>query len=411
LRDGRAAAGHRLEAHHLVEAALRAADAADDVVGELAGGLARQVGVRDQRAAEADGVGQPIGEDALGDPRVIDAVGGEDGDVHALADAAGEVGVRALGHGGDDLRHPRLVPPAGNADVVHAVAFEQCGELRGLPIRVAAGHEVVAGDAHADDRLVSDRRADRSDHLAAEARPLGQRGAAVLVVALVGHGGEELGGQVARRGDDLHDVESGLGGADGRLGVVADDGADLLDGHRAGRFPGVARGHGGRGESRLAADQERVHVATGVEQLHAGQRPGTANGPGEATHSGNEAVLAQRDEERAAGVLVDGAGADDDQAGAAPGPRGVEVDQLRRDLALRRVGHVHRRHDDAVANLAAAELERSEQALVHAGLPRTATPGRRRPSRTIPLRHSGRPAGPVNTHGRRATEDDVAARR
>ena len=58
-------------------------------------------------------------------------------------------------------------------------------------------------------KVAADPRADRADHLEQETRAVLQR-SAVLVLAVVDAGGEELGEQVAVGGVELDAVEPGL---------------------------------------------------------------------------------------------------------------------------------------------------------------------------------------------------------
>ena len=74
-------------AEGVIEARLVAADAGVDFIGAPGGGLVDEVGVGEKRPRHRDHVGIAFAEDLLGDFRGVDAVGGDQRDLHR-ADAA-----------------------------------------------------------------------------------------------------------------------------------------------------------------------------------------------------------------------------------------------------------------------------------------------------------------------------------
>ena len=207
--------------------------------------------VRDVRPRHADEVelaaldGVPRGGD------VLDAGGVHRGDLRLAAHLAGKVEMRggSCPHAGDDARQRLLgVEPAlDDVDEVDQPGRgEPAGDLQPLLAVDAVLGVLVAGEAEAEDHLGADPLADRLKHLEAEAHPV-LEAAAVLVVAPVHQRGEELVEEVAV-GGDLDAVEPGGLHLLGAVGVGADDAGDVPVLHRLGVGAVRRLAHGGRRE-------------------------------------------------------------------------------------------------------------------------------------------------------------------
>ena len=208
----------------------------------------------------------------------------------------------------------------------------------------------------------------RRQHLQRKTAAVGH-GTAVLIIALVGAGGQELGGQVTAGTVQLHRVEAGRQGIGRGLPVVVDHTGNL----RRGQRPRFVEGHHARlvGEHLAAGAQRRGRhgLAAGGLVVMAGHpadvhdlRDDSATGcVYRARHLRPRRNLGLV--EQAGGATIAqavGAGGDtlgDDSAGA--GALGVVIHH---DIGRHRVSvgpaAGHGRHDNAIAQLQRAECER-----------------------------------------------------
>ena len=190
--------------------------------------------VGDVRPRHADHVELARGDRVPGGGDVGDAGGMEHRQAGGRAHLAREVEVRGRGHAHDrDDVEQRVVAVDVAADDVDEVdeagGGQAAADLEALLALQADVPALVAGHADADQESVADRPAHRLEHAQAEAHPV-LEAAAPLVVALVGRRRPELVGQVAV-GVDLAAVEPGRLHARGGRRVVGDDALDvpLLD--------------------------------------------------------------------------------------------------------------------------------------------------------------------------------------
>ena len=88
-------AGDALAEHNAVQAA-QATDAGTDVVGVAGSGLVAELGIAQIGAAHHADVGSAVLDQLLGDPGLVDAADGGDGNVDVLLDLARAGGMRGL---------------------------------------------------------------------------------------------------------------------------------------------------------------------------------------------------------------------------------------------------------------------------------------------------------------------------
>ena len=196
---------------------------------------------------------------------------------------------------------------------------------------------------------------------------------AVAVVAAVDQRRQELAEQVAVGAVDLHQVVAGPHAAAGGAGEAA---RVLLDlGDRRGAALLLAAGHdAGGGADRLVAAAGAGHLASAVVELHAGHRARRPDPLAETGVPGDQRVVVDAE------LVVAGAAfghhvavLDHHQAHAGVRARHVAVQVLLRHRSVRRRQVAcHRRHHDPVAQRAALDRDRRQQAgrrrADHAGL-------------------------------------------
>ena len=228
---------------------------------------------------------------------------------------------------------------------------------------------VVAGQPEADRDARADRGPHGGEHLDREANPVLER-PAVLVVAFVGVGREELVDQVVVGAVELDAVEAAADGVAGRDREVLDDVRDLVPFERLGRLDvdGAVRG-----------SQQRSAVPVGaalgpaVRELDEGQRAVAMDGVRQRPEVGNGLGRPS------VGVVphrIGGRGMDvgmthDDHAGPARRPVldvPAEPSAVVARLAPHRVRLAHHREvgaeDDAVARDQGSDGERLEKSSV-----------------------------------------------
>ena len=221
---------------------------------------------------------------------------------------------------------------------------------------------LLTGDPQADHNAGSHGFADGLGHLGEEPAAI-LRAAAVFVGAGVHGRVEELDGQVAVAGDDLHAVYSGVGDALRSSPISGDDVLDLVGGQRFGhdlepllRF--VARGFGAGCHSALA-----VHdFAAGVEELGEDRGAMTVDRLGDGLISGDGGfVSGHEDVAGVAGSLVDAGDLEDDKSGPALRASFVIGDEVVADVAVIVEDGVVAGRDDAVADRCRAEGDGFEE--------------------------------------------------
>ena len=252
LGDG--ALGHAGEAAH----------AAHDLVATVGHDLVGKLRVGQQAARHADDVRLARGDDLLHLGGVAQAAERGHGLAHVLFDLCRQVHVAAvvLEHAGVRGGKAKLVAASAHVDEVDIV-FELLGDAHTLFEVIAAVEELAAAHAHLDGEAGAALGADGLEDA------LGQAGAvleaaAVLVVALVEVGAEELVDEPAVAAmHHAHAEARALGECSG-LRVGLDDGVDLLDGE--GLDLDAVRAHAVAGAvlAQLALGVLVDHVGAGV---------------------------------------------------------------------------------------------------------------------------------------------------
>ena len=243
--------------------------------------LAGRNGIGDRRPGGADQIPGAAADDPLHQVGVGDPADPDDRLGSRLADAAGQLELPALR---EEAAGPGVERPLGDGADVDVPEVDQfvghADELEPL-LEVDAGLGAAAGDGDpAGHRAVRpDGAAHPLQRLQPESGPVSQR-PAVLVVAPVVVGRQELAGQVGVGAVDVDDVEPGIPRELGRPHPVVLNAADVLPGHRLGDDPdgevaGHLRGRQGR-QPRLGV----LAVDAGVRELDTGQRTVRVDGLG-----------------------------------------------------------------------------------------------------------------------------------
>src|SRR5450830_1307568 len=267
-------AGGQLAAEGVVQAGLVTANAGVDFIGTAGGGLVDELWVGEERPRHRDHVGIACGEDLLGYLRGVDAVGGDQRDLHRATQFGGDFTERTTRHLGSDGRDTRFVPADPGIDNARTGLLDGLGQLHDFFPTAAAFHQVEHRQAEKNDEI-------RADGVAHPAHDLHRQAHAVFVAAaptigtVVGVGGEELVNEVAFGAHDFHAVVFG-GLGQQRAG---DEILDLLLDARFVQLLGLERV-----DRRL--DRARcnllgaVGITTGMEDLHADLAAGGVYGAG-----------------------------------------------------------------------------------------------------------------------------------
>jgi hypothetical protein len=215
---------------------------------------------------------------------------------------------------------------------------------------------------HDEGEIVSHRLSHGSDDFLPEAQSILQ-GAAVLIVAVVGVGGEKLVDQVAVAEGHLNGVEARFADPAGSLTKATDIGGDFLQGQRArSHLIGQAE-HIGGGDTLAFRHQLGIGHSAGVVNMGHDPPTGGANGVGQAAQAAHQALLvnAQLGGKLAAtGVDVKWLGGD--EAHASLRPSHVEGNVALCHVALRgAVAQLDSGHQHAVGQIHLAYRQRLEQ--------------------------------------------------
>ncbi|MNF59366.1 hypothetical protein D3C84_409520 [compost metagenome] len=346
----------------MVQAGLVAADAGVDLVAAALGGLVDELRVREERSGHGDHVGVALGQHLFGHFRGVDAVGGDQRDLHLAAQLGGDLGKGRARHLGGDGRNARLVPADAGIDQGRAGRLDGLGQQDDLLPAAAALDQVEHRQAIDDDEVRPHRLAHPADDLHRQAHAI-LVAAAPAVVALIGVGSQELVDEVAFRTHDLDAVVLGLLGQQ-RAG---DEVLDLLLDALLVQLPGLERV-----DRRL--DRTRRHrlgavgIAPGMQDLHADLAAGFMH------RLGDDPVLlrflrgGQLGRPRVhAALLVRADAAGDHQADTATGALGkIGGHALEATRLLFQTG-VHRAHQGAVLQGGEAQIQRGEQMRVQSG--------------------------------------------
>ncbi|MND91107.1 hypothetical protein D3C80_832180 [compost metagenome] len=349
----------QLAAEGVVQAGLVATDAGVDFVAAALGGLVDEIRVGEERTGHGDHVGIALGQHLLGHLGGVDAVGGDQRDLHLAAQLGGDLGEGRARHFGGDGGDARLVPADAGVDEGGAGRLDGLGQGDDLLPGAAAFHQVEHGQAEDDDEVRAHGLAHAADDLHRQAHAV-LVAAAPAVGALVGVGGEELVDEVPLRPHDLDAVVLGL------LGQLraGDEVLDLLFDALFVQLVGlerVDRRLDGRGRHLLGV----IGVATGMEDLHADLAVRFMH------RAGHDAVLlrlfhrgqlGRAGVDAAFGIRADAAG--HHQADAATGTLGEIGGHALETVGFLFQAGVHRPHQGTVAQGGEAQVEGCEQVRV-----------------------------------------------
>ena len=360
----------RLADEDVVQAA-RAHDARTNLLGMTGGNLLGGVRVGDELTAHAHSVAVALVHNLVAHVERVDAGAGEDGLVGDRLDLLGQIDELAFGHDLVCNRARSLMEAGLDRPCIDAVLLDDRHKLEGILDAVAAGHEVVGGDADEDRHISAAGLMDLVDDLGQEASAVLSR-SAVLIGTMVGVLGQEAHDHVADACVDLDDVDAGILAALGGCAVLIDHDRDL--------FLGVlALGHA---DERTAHDvlgrsigQQRI-VARGAPLIAELQLSGDLGAMsvahiGNALEPGNELVVPDAASTGGGVILRRGVEAvahvgrtDFNKADTALSALLVEVHQVVGDMVVVHLLDGHRQHNEAILQLHIADLEGLQKFLV-----------------------------------------------
>ena len=162
-------AGDALAKHDAVQAA-QATDAGADVVGVAGSGLVAELGIAQIGTAHHADVGSAVLDQLLGDPGLVDAADGGDGNVDVLLNLARAGGVRGLlGAGGGNRRATLDSGAARHVNHVDAGLLQATRDVDHVVEGQAAIGVLIARDADVDDKVLAAALANLGDDLEQEA--------------------------------------------------------------------------------------------------------------------------------------------------------------------------------------------------------------------------------------------------
>ena len=182
-----------------------------------------------------------------------------------MFNALGQISESPLGDHHGQLRHPGLVPPAGDIDRIGPGRFQDPGENPGLFIGVPAGHEVVAGDAGHNREIRPDSLSDLFHHFPAEPGPVFP-GPAVIIIPFISDWRQKLADKIPGAAQDLDTIQTRRLGPYRCLNETPLDHFNFFQIHGLGRLPGQFTGNGRGGQSRSAGYQG-IGIAARLVQL------------------------------------------------------------------------------------------------------------------------------------------------
>ena len=322
-------------------------------------GLVHKLRVGKLAAAQSHKVAYALLQQRLGKIRVLDGVGGDDGDGQSLLESLGHVLFPARGIG-EGLAVGIAVPGAavGDINAVDALGLQMLADGKAafqIPETRLRGH-FIAADAYRDG-VVAQLCPDGGDDLVDEAAAVLQR-AAVLVGTVIVVLAEELGHQIAMGAVEFHTVIACLFTAHGSRHKLVLHPLDVLQGHLPGHL--AAGGHGdAAGAEVLPPGKGRLGGGTAVVQLGEDLGSVLVDGTGEFLSGLDVVVLGHAEVVLGgdgvhivhAGILID------DEADAALGPLSVVGDEPGGGVAVGvRQVCAHRGHDGPVADGQRADM-------------------------------------------------------
>ncbi len=359
-RVDQAAGGLVLE--HVVQARLVAGNAGIDRLGPTGAGLVGPLRIGQQRARQRHHVRAAAGQDALGHVGHVDAVGGDHRHLHVRLQLGGDPGERRARHRGGDGGDACFMPADAGVDQRGAGGFDRLGLLHDFRPVAAVLDQVDQRQAVDDDEVRAARFADAAHDLHGKAHALG-RIAAPAVVALVGARGDELVDQIAFRAHHFDAVIAGLARQPRAARVIGDMALHAAGGQRAGgeridRCLLLRRCHR-QGVVGIAAGMQQLQADLAAVGVHRGRHLAMrADLPRPGQFAAERLEPADHVRRKAAG---------DDQPHAAGSALGEVGGQAREVAGAVLQAGVHGPHQDAIAQLGEAQVQRSEQVRIGGG--------------------------------------------
>ncbi len=345
-----------LAAEGVIQASLVAADAGVDLIGTAGRRLVDELGVGQQRTRHGHHVGAAFGQDLLAHFRRVDAVGRDQRDLDLALHLLRHPGKGTARHAGGNGRDAGFVPTDAGVDDGGASGFHRLSQLHHFVKGRAAFHQVQHGQAVDDDEVRAHTLTGAAHDLHREAHAVLVR-AAPLVVTLVGARGDEFVDQVAFRAHDLHAVVAGLLGHGCAVRVVIDRAFHLVGGQRARRH------RRNRCLDGAGADEARmVGIATKVQDLHGDLATGGVHGIGHHLvlgglffrgHAGTTGVRTA--------IVVGRNAAGYHQGHPTTGTLGIERGHALEAILGLFQAHVHRAHQDTVAQCGETQVKRLQK--------------------------------------------------
>ena len=218
-------AGRPLLFEHLVQTGLIAGDAGVDVRRAILRGLVDELRIGEQGPRHGDHVGIAARQDVFGDFGRVDAIRGDERNVHLALHGFGHPGVGSARHHGADGGHPRLVPANAGVDDRGARGLHRFGQPHDLFPGGSIGHQVQHGEAIDQYEVGPHRLASAPNDLHRKTHAVVIR-AAPFIRPAIGAGHQELVDQVALATHDLHAVVARVLGVARAGHVIADGGLD-----------------------------------------------------------------------------------------------------------------------------------------------------------------------------------------
>ena len=361
LNIGVDGAGDALAEHNAVQAA-QAANAGADVVGVAGGCLVAELGIAQIGAAHHADVGGAVLDQLLGDPGLVNATDGGDGNVDVLFDLARAGGMRGLlGTGGGNCGAALDGGTTRHMNHVDAGLLQATRDVDHVVEGQAAIGVLIARNADVDDKVLAAALANLGDDLEQEAHTGVERAAVLISTLVIERGQKAAEHAVGVRCVDLDAIDASLLHTHGSVAKLMRELVNLVDRDGARCLAGVRRAHKGRSDQARRARNVKGHVG-GVEELRHDLAAILVDGRGELFPAGDKRIVVAAHVTRQIGIGgLDRHDLGDDEAHAALGASTVMIDQVVGHIAV--IGQVgrYRRHKDAVLDLGRTDLDRAKE--------------------------------------------------
>ena len=361
-------AGDAFAKHNAVQAA-QAANAGANIVGVAGSGLVAELGITQIGAAHHADVGGTVLDQLLGDPSLVNASDGGNGNVDVLFDLARAGGMRGLlSTGGGNCGTALDGGTARHVNHVDAGLLQATRDIDHVVEGQAAIGVLIARDTNVDDEVLAAALTNLGDDLEQKAHAGVERAAVLIGTLVIERGQETAEHAVGVRRMDLDAIDTGLLHTHGSVAKLMRELVNLIDRNGARRLAGIGRAHKGRSDQARHTRNVKGHVG-GVEELRHDLTAILVDGRGELFPARDKRVVVAAHVTRQIGIgRLDRHDLGDDEAHAALGTGTVMIDQVVGHIAM--IGQVggHRRHKDAVLDLGRTDLDRAKEHWIGRGL-------------------------------------------